>query len=105
MIWLKKTFPRYGAEWAADQDRLMDLMMHFAAKGKDEHRLITMFSVQEDCALPTKEDIYLCLPDPAYAAFFPDYSRAECVPKVVTSLIATGDACEFERLFKVRGYA
>jgi len=99
MIWLKKTFPRYGADWAADQDRFSNLMFGVAAQGTDAYRRMLMVAVEESAAYPKTEDVFLRLPDSSFATLFPGYEPAASPPTRVETLLV-GDQLEFERLFR-----
>lgn len=47
MIWLKKTFPRYGAEWGQDQMRFAELQLVVAADRTDAYRKMMMVTVED----------------------------------------------------------
>ena len=98
MIWIKKTFPRFGVGWANDQTRFADLQLGVAADGTDAYRQMLMGSVRKDDDREN-EDIFLRLGD-ACASFFPGYARGEAPPPMVTSLLV-GDQTEFDRSFSV----
>jgi hypothetical protein len=98
MIWLKKTFPRHGAAWAADQDRFADLQMEIARDGTDAYRKMLMIAVRGEGDQRATEDIFLLLPSPLFAHVFPGYESADGAPARATALLV-GDQIEFERQF------
>jgi hypothetical protein len=45
MYWYRKTFPRFGAEWAGDQDTFETMQFKAAADGTDAHQHMFMIAV------------------------------------------------------------
>ena len=94
MYWYRKTFPRFGAEWGSDQNRLAELLLSVAGNGTDEYRRMMMVTVENQ----DSEDVYLCLTAKEHALFFPGYD-ASSQPARVTSFLV-GDQTEFDRVFR-----
>ena len=102
MIWLKKTFPRYGAEWGQDQMRFAELQLVVAADRTDAYRKMMMVTVEDQTNdHPATEDVYLRLPDSAYRHLFPGYELNYSGPAEISSLLV-GDQTEVGRQFRMR---
>lgn len=93
MIWLSKEFP-FGAQWAADQDRFVEVMQLIAANGTNDYAQVLMVLNDDDRF--TTDNVFLRLPG-AYRHFFPAYEKSEAPARAQSLLV--GNQTEFHRLF------